>query len=93
MTILKAEEKLSINKFIVNKESHIILNSAICQKCMDRPCLNICPAKCFKEVSDKRIICSFEGCLECGSCRLICEKGAINWDFPEGGFGICYEYG
>jgi ferredoxin like protein len=36
---------------------------------------------------------SYEGCLECGSCRISCPQGAIHWVYPRGGFGICYQYG
>jgi ferredoxin like protein len=39
------------------------------------------------------VIFSFEGCLECGSCRMICDRGAIDWTLPRGGFGVCYEFG
>lgn len=35
----------------------------------------------------------YEGCLECGSCRFSCDKDAIQWVNPRGGFGICYQYG
>lgn len=32
-------------------------------------------------------------CLECGSCYMVCESGAINFNYPAGGTGIVYEKG
>ena len=29
-------------------------------------------------------------CLECGTCLIICEKGALDWKYPRGGFGVRY---
>jgi len=91
---LSLEEKLATNKFIVDSNPHIKINSKICETCKDRECLTVCPAGCFKlSESGHNIIFSFEGCLECGSCKFVCKPGSIEWDYPEGGFGICYRYG
>jgi ferredoxin like protein len=27
-------------------------------------------------------------CLECGTCLLVCDKGALDWNYPKGGFGV-----
>jgi ferredoxin like protein len=37
--------------------------------------------------------CDYAGCLECGTCRIVCFKKAIAWNHPEGGFGVEYRYG
>lgn len=93
MSSIKLEDKLATNKFYIDREVHITINEDKCKECSFYTCLSICPAKCYKQSSDGGIIFSYEGCLECGSCRIVCEKGAINWTLPRGGFGICYEYG
>ncbi|MDY6911458.1 MAG: ferredoxin family protein, partial [Chloroflexota bacterium] len=36
---------------------------------------------------------SYDGCLECGACRISCAKGAVDWNYPRGGFGVSFEYG
>ena len=89
---LRVEEKLALNKFDVDKEIHITLKEELCKKCDLKPCLYICPADCFV-LKDEHVTFSYEGCLECGSCRIVCPKKAIDWVYPRGGFGICYQYG
>jgi ferredoxin like protein len=89
---MKIEEKLAVNKYDIDRESHVKINEEECRSCTDRRCLWACPAGCFNLVEDK-LMFSFEGCLECGSCRIVCEKGAIDWTLPRAGFGICYQYG
>jgi len=93
MSHTKLENKLAVNKYDVDRDVHITINEDMCKGCSLHPCLYICPAQCYKQASDGHIIFSYEGCLECGSCRIACDYGAINWSLPRGGFGICYEYG
>ncbi len=86
------EDKLAVNKYDIDKERHIQIKEDICKICEQNPCLYVCPADCFK-LRDDRISFSFEGCLECGSCRIMCDKEAVEWALPRAGFGICYQYG
>lgn len=86
------EEKLAVNKYDIDRDVHIKIREDICQKCTESYCLFVCPANCFKLVDD-HISFSFEGCLECGSCRIACDKKAIEWQLPRPGLGICYLYG
>jgi ferredoxin like protein len=89
---VKIEDKLAVNKYDIDRESHVRINEETCRSCIDQSCIYICPAGCFKTVEEK-IMFSFEGCLECGSCRIACEKEAVEWTLPRPGFGICYQYG
>ncbi len=91
--ILKIDDKLGKNKYIIDSESHISIDEDICKDCVDMPCIVGCPAECFKQSADGKMIYAYEGCLECGSCRIICPRGSIKWMLPRGGFGICYEFG
>jgi ferredoxin like protein len=86
------EDKLAVNKYDIDKDRHIQINEDICATCDVRPCVFVCPADCFKR-RDEHIKFSFEGCLECGSCRIVCDKEALEWSLPRAGFGICYQYG
>jgi ferredoxin like protein len=86
------EDKLAVNKYDIDEEVHITINEEICSRCENRGCVYACPADCFK-LTDERVTFSFEGCLECGSCRLICDEDAVSWTLPRAGFGICYQYG
>jgi ferredoxin like protein len=85
-------ERLALNKYDVDAEPHIRLKVEICQTCDQSPCLYICPAECFK-LREGKLSFAYEGCLECGSCRIACDKGAIEWSYPRGGFGVSFEYG
>ncbi|MDH7479765.1 MAG: ferredoxin family protein, partial [Syntrophomonadaceae bacterium] len=45
-------------------------------------------------LKDGEISFDCAGCLECGTCRVVCPRpGAIEWNYPRGGFGIVYRYG
>jgi ferredoxin like protein len=93
MSAMKIEDKLALNKFDIDREVHIRLKENVCEECEGHPCLYTCPADCFKLGEDKRLTFSYEGCLECGSCRTVCDKDAVEWNLPRAGFGICYQYG
>jgi ferredoxin like protein len=86
------EDKLAVNKFDVDNDVHIRIKDDVCRSCKEFVCLYACPAGCFKSMED-HITFSFEGCLECGSCRIVCDLEAIEWTLPRAGFGICYQYG
>jgi ferredoxin like protein len=92
MNTISIEDKLAVNKYDIDRDVHISIKKDICQACDGHYCLYACPADCFKLV-EGHITFSYEGCLECGSCRIVCDKEAIEWILPRPGFGICYEYG
>ena len=91
MNPTSVEDKLAVNKFDLDRDVHIQIREDICEKCESHPCLFACPSDCFK-LTDEHITFSYEGCLECGSCKIVCEE-AIDWTLPRGGLGICYQYG
>ena len=92
MNSTRIEDKLAVNKFDIDREVHIQLRERFCEKCDHHSCIFVCPSDCFK-LKDNKITFSYEGCLECGSCQIVCDKEAIDWSLPRGGFGICYQYG
>lgn len=88
---LPIEERLSSVRFRVDDESHIELNRELCQSCERKPCLHVCPAECYK-ADQSGVMFSHEGCLECGTCRIVCELKAMKWRYPRGGFGVAFRY-
>ena len=72
----RIEDKLAVNKFDIDKEVHIRIQEDICSQCETHECLYACPADCFK-LTEEHITFSYEGCLECGSCRIVCGEGAV----------------
>lgn len=97
MTIkrMDAPELLSLNKFNVDEDMpHIELDKAICAKCADKPCLYVCPAVLYKPEKDGTVSFDYAGCLECGTCRVMCKnKGIVKWLYPRGTFGVNFRYG
>jgi ferredoxin like protein len=92
MTPVSVEDKLAVNKYNIDRDVHIKIDVEICKTCENHYCVHTCPAQCFK-LTNGNITFSFEGCLECGSCRIVCPNGAVDWTLPRAGFGICYQYG
>jgi ferredoxin like protein len=87
-------EKLSVNKYELDEGNpHIRVHPEICQKlCSTRTCLTICPAQVYSE-QDGQIVADWAGCLECGTCKAVCPTDALEWDYPQGGFGVSYRFG
>lgn len=96
MTIKKQspEELLGLNKFTVDEgDPHIILDKAICAHCKEKPCLIVCPAVLYT-LKNGEINFEYAGCLECGTCRIVCKKKGIKqWKHPRGTFGVAFRYG
>lgn len=88
-------DKLGINAYNVDTKPHIwIIDHDICLQCEKQQCINCCPAACYEPQPDGRVLFSYEGCVECGTCRIVCnEFDNIGWTYPRGGSGIQYRYG
>ncbi|MGI6486775.1 MAG: ferredoxin family protein [Syntrophothermaceae bacterium] len=92
MKRLTVEEMLAFNKYVVDDEAnHITLNREICAACQNKACVYVCPAGLYT-LKDGEINFDDAGCLECGTCRVICPQ-AISWQYPRGSFGVIYRYG
>lgn len=91
---MKLDDKLYLIRFNTDKQSHIkILDQEACLQCEDMPCTRICPAHVYHwDEEEKRIAVGYEGCLECGTCRVGCPDN-IEWDYPRGGFGVSWKNG
>jgi ferredoxin like protein len=80
-----------ITSYQIDKEPHIIVNREICATCNHKACAYTCPAGCYQwNENYKRVDFAYEACLECGTCLVICDKGALEWNYPRGGFGVRY---
>ncbi|MGQ9723302.1 MAG: 4Fe-4S binding protein [Candidatus Jordarchaeum sp.] len=58
-------------------------------------CVNICPMELWELRKNKAFLSEdfTEKCVECGSCWLVCESNAIEFNYPKGGTGVIWEYG
>ena len=56
--------------------------------------VRICPACCYETNDEGQVEVSADGCLECGTCRVLCgSSGEIEWSYPRGGFGVMFKFG
>jgi ferredoxin like protein len=85
-------DRLFLLKYAIDDDSHLVLRDPT--KCADcqRPCINRCPAEVYSWEEDKLQI-AYENCLECGVCKIVCEKDNLEWRYPRGGFGVFYKFG
>ncbi|MER9419428.1 ferredoxin family protein [Mesorhizobium sp. M0306] len=95
VTKSRVEDKLYQNRYLVDSgRPHIKVLPH------ERPSANllaltyVCPAKCY-ELNDKgQVEITADGCMECGTCRILCEtSGEIEWNYPRGGFGVLFKFG
>jgi ferredoxin-like protein FixX len=99
MSIIKeitvnTDELLSLNKYHVDEEHpHIEL--------VENPNLEefkklvlVCPAALYRLDEAGAMSFDYAGCLECGTCRIICGDSIIKlWENPQPGMGVEYRYG
>lgn len=86
------DDKLFLNRWKPDHESHlVIVDESVCaEKCAGKDCTVFCPARVY-EWRDGRIAIGYEGCLECGACRIACPHGNIQWRYPRGGYGVQFK--
>jgi ferredoxin like protein len=91
---MKVEEKVALCAIKHDAKSHIEIDLAVCARCPTRICLRACPARLYTvEPETKQIKLDHTGCLECGTCLIICPLSAVTWRYPDGPYGIRYRCG
>ena len=56
--------------------------------------INACPAGLFSLTPEGDLRVDYRGCLECGTCRLVCgESTQQKWRYTPSGLGITYPFG
>jgi ferredoxin like protein len=53
----------------------------------------LCPAGLYSVNADGVVELAKDGCLECGTCRLVCGTEVLDWNYPPGGTGVQYRFG
>jgi ferredoxin like protein len=91
---MKVEDKLGTTIFHVDQEAHITVQKEICPACDIRACVPSCPAKLYEwDDANNTMMFNYEGCLECGTCKMVCPLRAVNWSYPKQGNGVLYRFG
>ena len=91
--VVSLDDKLALVKRKHGKESHITVDQEAFKKDPDKFVLFICPAKVYEENPETaECLVNFENCLECGTCQVAARE-YVEWDNPQGGFGVSFALG
>lgn len=100
MKLLSMDDRLSKTRFDSDDtHPHIIVDPDQCMTCEHRACTTCCPAERYKwDTVNNRLNFDHVGCLECGNCRLVCERlnqgiPGYSWNYPEQGKGVIFREG
>jgi ferredoxin like protein len=91
----RVEDKLFQNRYLVDAgRAHIEVMPH------EKPSANllamtkVCPAGCYSLNDTGQVEIVPDGCMECGTCRVLLEPtGEISWSYPRGGFGVLFKFG
>jgi len=72
---------------------HLTLNEKVCAYCTHHSCTYCCPANCYEQLEDGRVVLNYDQCVECGTCFSICDLGSVKWNNPKGTFGVIFRQG
>lgn len=94
-SVVKVEDKLFQNRYLVDAgRPHIKVRPH------DKPSkallslTHVCPAGCYSLNDKDQVEISVDGCVECGTCRIVtAATGEVVWDYPRGGYGVLYKFG
>ena len=95
MKRMTVEDKLGKTKFTVDEShSHITVDRDYLDKEEAKRLCSVCPAGLYKLDEQGRLQFSYLGCLECGTCRVVCDEHKnVDWNYPRGGYGILFKFG
>ena len=91
---VNVDVKLGVNKFNVDEEHpHIVVKDDADKQALEL-LVKACPAGLYKKQDDGSVRFDSAGCLECGTCRVLCGNTILEqWQYPAGTFGIDFRYG
>ncbi|MBL8574544.1 MAG: ferredoxin family protein [Hyphomicrobiaceae bacterium] len=96
MTVqVRVEDKLFQNRYLVDAgRPHITVRPHTKPSETLLALTTVCPAGCYAETESGQVECTPDGCMECGTCRVLAEaSGDIEWNYPRGGYGVLFKFG
>lgn len=88
------DDKLFKVKYVPDEEAHLKPDEKECKLCESKVCTYICPANVYEwDEEHKKLTVGHENCLECGACRIACERKCITWHYPKGNKGVTFKNG
>jgi ferredoxin like protein len=92
---IRVEDKLYQNRYRVDAgKAHIKVRPHTVPSPALLSLLTACPARCYDRNDKGQVEITVDGCVECGTCRIIGEPtGDIEWSYPRGGYGVLFKFG
>lgn len=92
---MKLEEHLGANKYYVDETCpHIIIDGESVSREEAMKLVNGCPAGLYTLQEDGTLVFDFAGCLECGTCRVLCGHTIVkSWKYPRNAKGVEFRQG
>jgi ferredoxin like protein len=92
---VRVEEKLYQNRYLIDAgRPHITVRPHEVPSPVLLSLTKICPAGCYEQNAKGQVEITPDGCLECGTCRILGEPGGeISWSYPRGGYGVLFKFG
>ena len=94
---VNVDEYLAVNKYEVDEgNAHIELAGDIndVDDAEFDKLIKVCPAALYKRDEDGVKSFDYAGCLECGTCRILCGDTILEkWTFPGPTMGVEYREG
>jgi ferredoxin like protein len=94
MATMRVDDKLGFVRFKTDEQNpHIVVD----ENCDDEKEIRLltmaCPAGLYS-CADGKLSFNYEGCLECGTCRVLSDGKAIkSWNYPRGSKGVEFHQG
>ena len=91
----KVEDRLYYNRYVVDSgRPHITVKAHTKPSRALLSLIRVCPAHCYELNEAGQVEITPDGCLECGTCRVVtAATGDIEWSYPRGGFGVLFKFG
>ena len=91
---MSLDKKLYTLKYSPDETSHLKPDKEECKMCKSKTCTFICPAGVYEwNEENKELTVNYENCLECGACRIACERKSLGWEYPKGTKGVTFKNG
>lgn len=91
---VNVDVKLGVNKFYVDEENPHIVVKKVPDLTEFKKLVLACPAGLYKLMDDGTVRFDYAGCLECGTCKVLCGSTILEkWEYPRGTFGVEFRYG
>jgi ferredoxin like protein len=94
MATMRVDDKLGFVRFKVDEGNpHIIVDETYNDEKEINLLVTACPAGLYTYEGGK-LAFNYEGCLECGTCRVLSEGRVIkSWSYPRGSKGVEFHQG